>query len=89
MADKPYSIKELKLTAAIYACMPYIVEHVRKTGRLPDKINNSYFWIPMNHIIRERGTDLTLTEKEKLVYDAILKEKRLPGGAARLVDDDP
>jgi hypothetical protein len=32
----------------------------------------------------ERGTDPTLTPDERLVYEAILREGRLPGGAVRL-----
>jgi hypothetical protein len=41
----------------------------------------------MKKIIEWRGTDLELTEKEKLVYDAILASGRLPGGVVNLVED--
>jgi hypothetical protein len=42
---------------------------------------------PMRLIIEERGPDLTLTADEQLVYDALIRERRLPGGVVRLVDD--
>jgi len=41
----------------------------------------------MRVIIERRGTDITLTEKEKLIYDAIIREGRLPGGSVQLVED--
>jgi hypothetical protein len=44
-------------------------------------------YIPMNLVLRERGTDPTLTENEQLVYDAIVREHRLPGGAVRLISE--
>jgi hypothetical protein len=78
--------RELKLTAAVYAAHG-AAEHVRKTGRLPDRIGGPWSVIPMRLIIEERGVDLTLTPDEQLVYDAIVREGRLPGGAVRLVDD--
>ena len=39
----------------------------------------------MRLIIAERGDDPILTEDEQLVLDAILHERRLPGGVVRLV----
>jgi hypothetical protein len=77
--------QELKLTAAVYARMG-AVAHLRKTGRLPDKIGGLWNVIPMRIIIQERGADLTLTADEQLVYEAILREGQLPGGAVRLAD---
>jgi hypothetical protein len=78
--------RELKLTAAVYAAHG-AADHVKKTGRLPDRIGGPWSVIPMRLIIEERGTDLTLTPDEQLVYDAIVREGRLPGGAVRLVDE--
>ena len=43
----------------------------------------------MRLVIEERGTDLELTEDERLVYEAIIREGRLPGGAVRLLDPEP
>lgn len=76
---------ELKLTAAVYTRMG-AATHVKGTGRLPDSIGGLWNVIPMRIIIEERGTDPTLTPDERLVYDAIIRESRLPGGAVRLVD---
>jgi hypothetical protein len=61
-------------------------KHLRETGRLPDRIGGLWNVIPMRLVIEERGTDPTLTSDEMLVYEAILREGRLPGGAVRLVD---
>jgi hypothetical protein len=77
---------ELKLTAALYAKRKGVVELIRSTGKLPEKINTGGFHIGMNILIRKRGTDITLTDDEQLVLDAILREKRLPGGKVVLVD---
>ena len=84
-----YSSRELKLSAAVYATSPELVEYVKANGTLPKKIPLNGFPIAMKKIIEWRGIDLELTEKEKLVYDAILASGRLPGGAVNLVADHP
>jgi hypothetical protein len=38
-------------------------------------------------VIERRGMNIKLTPDEKLVYDAILKERRLDGGGSILVDE--
>jgi hypothetical protein len=43
--------------------------------------------IAMRVVLRECGPDPTLTAEEQLVYEAILREGRLPGGAVRLVGE--
>jgi hypothetical protein len=74
MSDtRKVSERELKLTAAVYTRMG-AAKHLRETGRLPDKIGGPWNVIPMKIIIRERGTDITLTPDEQLVYDAIRLE---------------
>ena len=80
------SEKELKLTAALYTEMKGVLAHVKKTGKLPKTIYNGGAQIGMRLLIEERGRDITLTEDEQLVYDAILREGRLPGGSVRLVE---
>jgi len=82
-ADWP-SERELKVTAVLYVRLG-AVPHLRETGRLADRIGGTWNSIPMNLVLRERGTDPTLTEEEQLVYDAIVREHRLPGGAVRLI----
>jgi hypothetical protein len=89
MHEHEYSEQELKLTAAIYATQDWVVEIIRQTGKLPKEIPNGGFHIAMNVIIRQRGTDITLDEDEELVYQAILRERRLPGGGVRLVSQAP
>jgi len=80
------SERELKVTAVLYARLG-AVAHLRETGRLADRIGGMQNYIPMNLVLRERGTDPTLTEEEQLVYEAIVREHRLPGGAVRLVSE--
>ena len=87
MEDNKYSIREIKVTAMVYASRRSIVEHVRATGKLPDVIPLGGFPTACNVLVRERGTDPILSENEKLVYDAIIRERRLPGGGVLLVDE--
>ena len=75
--------QELKLTAIVYSSLG-VVPHLRKTGKLPDTIGGPWATIPMRLTIKERGTNPTLTPDEQLVYEAILRERRLPGGCVRL-----
>ena len=80
MSDHEYSYKEIKLTAAVYAQINGVLEHLKTTGRLPEEINNGGAHIGSHLIIRKRGTDITLTPDEKMICDAIMLERRLPGG---------
>jgi hypothetical protein len=41
----------------------------------------------MRLFIEKRGTDITLTSDEQLVYDTLIEEKQLPGGSVILVDE--
>lgn len=81
--------KGLKLTAAIYATAADLLEHVKATGRLPEKMTpRPWLVIPMRLIIEKRGTDITLTPNEQLMYDALLRERRLPLGNAVIVNQE-
>lgn len=77
--------RELKLTAALYASRPDIVDHVRRFGRLPKTMRIGGADIGMRLLIRKRGTDIQLTEDEQLVYDALLRSGRTPGGRVVLL----
>ena len=87
MSDHEYSNKELKLTAAIYASRNGVLEHLRTTGRLPEKINTGGACIGMRLLIEKRGTNITLTPDEKMIFDAIVCERRLPGGGVILINE--
>jgi hypothetical protein len=89
MKERKYTSKELKLTAALYIQKPGVLEYVKKHGTLPKKINTGGIYIGMRLLIEHRGTDIELSEDEKLVYDAILVSGRLPGGVVNLVEDHP
>lgn len=78
--------RELKLTAALYASFPGVVEHVRQWGELPSSIQIGGAAIGLKILIRERGTDLKLSDNERCVYEAMLRGGRLPGGRVVLVD---
>ena len=82
------SQREIKLTAALYASMRGVLEHVRTTGKLPDEIPEGGAHIGMRVLIERRGTNITLTHDERLVYDAIIREKRMPGGSVILLDEE-
>lgn len=85
MDTSSISEKELKLTAAIYARSPKTVAYVKEHGKLPKMKPMPWGSIILRVIIEERGADITLTPDEQLVYDAIIRENRFPGGSARLV----
>ncbi len=87
MEKAELSDKEIKLTAAVYANSKKVVDYVRETGHLPETIPNGGFNIGANVIIRQRGEDITLTEDEQLVYEAILRDGRLPGGSVILISE--
>lgn len=92
MSEHEYNIREIKITAMVYATRQGIVDHVRATGHLPEVIPLGGFPTAMNVLIHQRGSDPVLNEKEKLVYDAILRDRNLSGGGAILVppnDQDP
>ena len=88
MTAKEYSNKELKLTAALYASIPWVMEHVREHGTLPEYIGAGGMHIGMRLLIEKRGTDLTLSGREQMMYDAILKCRRLPGGKVLLIEEE-
>ena len=79
------NLQELKLTAALYTQFRGVLDHVRATGRLPETLGNGGACIGLRLLIERRGTDITLTPDEQLVFDAILRERRLPGGRAILI----
>ncbi len=81
------SDRELRLTAVVYARLG-VVPYLRTHGRLPDRIGGPWNLIPMRLVIEERGTDPELTDDERLVYEAILREGRLPGGSVVLLDEE-
>jgi hypothetical protein len=87
MADERKTEQETKITAALYASRPGVLEHIRTTGRLPKDIPMGGAEIGMRLLIQKRGIDITLTPDEQLVYDAMIKENRLPGGSVILVGD--
>lgn len=74
------SDRELRITAAMYAARPGVAQHLKETGKLPARINMGGGHIQSRVLIRNRGLDIELRPDEKLVYEAILRERRLPGG---------
>jgi hypothetical protein len=86
MTSRSCSERELKLTAALYASRPWILEHVRATGSLPEEFTLPGAQIGLRLLIEARGRDITLTPDEELMYQAIVREGRLPGGSVRSFD---
>ncbi|WP_299430000.1 hypothetical protein [uncultured Meiothermus sp.] len=87
MKKREISDPELRLTAIVYAKLG-AVPYLKERGRLPDKIGGPWNLIPMRLAIEERGTNPELTDDEQLVYEAILREGRLPGGSVILLDKE-
>ena len=88
MTSSQHSKRELKLTAALYAQIKGVLEHVKATGELPRKIWQGGADIGMRLLIKRRGTDIKLTAEEQLVYKAIVKSGRLPAGRVLLIDGE-
>jgi hypothetical protein len=86
MKFEKYTNRELKITAMLYATRKNIVETVKQTGRIPDVIPMGGFPTAMRVLLERRGPDPELTEVEKMVYDAIVRCRKLPGGGVLLVD---
>jgi hypothetical protein len=85
MNTHKFTEQELKLTAVIYATRNDVVEHIQTHGKLPAIIPLGGFPTALNFLSRKRGASSILSEVEQLVYDAILREKRLPAGGAILI----
>ena len=93
MSEKNLPVKSLKLTAAVYATGEGVVDYVKKHGVLPKKMKSGGFPHVFGHILHTRGIDLELTEREQLVYDAIVRGSLMAGGMAHVIgefeeDDD-
>ena len=71
---------QLKLTGALYATSLAVMDSVKITGQLPTEISPDVARIGINQPIRERGSAIALTADEQLVFDAIIRSRRLPGG---------
>jgi hypothetical protein len=69
------SDKQLKHTAALLSSRPGVVDHVRRTGRLPAKIPLGGAHIGARLLIERRGWDIELREDEQLVYDALVRDR--------------
>ena len=78
------SDRERRLTAAVYARLPGLVEHVREAGRLPLRIAGTGMEVGLRWIVQRRGVDPELTGPEKIVLDAIGPDA--PGGRAVIID---
>jgi hypothetical protein len=89
MEENSYTLAGLKVTAMVYATVSSVVQHVRETGHLPKKINAGGLHIAMRVLMEERGRDPILNEKEQMVLEAIIRDRRLPGGGVVFVDPQP
>lgn len=80
------SDRERKLTAAIYAQLPGVLEHVRRNGKLPPRMKTAGgAEIGLRVLVQERGIDIELSENERLVFDAITAPGDVPAGCAVLL----
>jgi hypothetical protein len=82
-----YTESELKLTAILYATREDVIAHVASTGKLPAKMPLGGFPTAMNFLLRRRGLASPFSESERLVYEAILRDKLLPGGGVMLIEE--
>ena len=82
----PLSERERKLTAAIYAQLPGVFDHVRQHGRLPANMGPAGgAETGLRVLVQRRGIDIELTESERLVYDVLGLRGEVPAGCAVLL----
>ena len=85
-ASHPMSDRERKLTAAIYAQLSGVVDHVRRHGKLPPRMTPARgAEIGLRVLVQERGVDIDLSETERIVFDAITASGETPAGCAVLL----
>ena len=75
-----YTVRELKLTAILYATRGDVVEHVTSTGKLPAKIPLGGFPTAMNILLRRRGSGFSTLRQRDVVFEAIEQDKLITGG---------
>ena len=86
-AKREMSERERKLTAAIYAQLTGVVEHVRRLGTLPEGMKTARgAEFGLRLLVTRRGLDIELTEDERLVADALAASGTVPAGCAALLD---
>jgi hypothetical protein len=84
-----YTEEELRFTAVLYATRQDVIEHIQNNGKLPKEIALGGFPTAARVLFREGRTGCILTPTQQLVFNAILREKRLPGGGVILVPGAP
>jgi hypothetical protein len=82
---RPMSDRERRLTAAVYARVPGVVEHVRSCGRIPDFVPSSGHELGLRMVIARRGIDIELSDAEHEVLDALDTHGDAPAGRAALI----
>ena len=85
MEKQVYSDQELRFTAVLYATRKEVVCHLQEHGTLPAHFPPMGLPTAARVIERTRGRNPILNDVEQLIYEAILREKRLPGGGVVLV----
>ncbi len=80
------SDRERRLTAAIYAQLPAVLEHVRREGRLPRHVPGGGREIGLRLLVQRRGLDLDLSEPEREVFEAIARDGVAPPERAVILD---
>ena len=85
MEEDVLTDQDIRFTAVVYATVRGLVDHVKETGHLPEKIEAGGLHIAMRVLMERRGPNPDLTENEQLVYEAIKRDRRLPGGSVRFV----
>jgi hypothetical protein len=80
--------RERKLTAAVLARLPGLVEHVRREGRLPDVAPFGGREIGLRVVIEGRGLDPELSEAEREVLWVLRELGEVPGGRAVLIEGE-
>lgn len=87
MKNHSFTEQELRFTAVLYANSPVLLGYLKKNGKLPRVFSAGGMPIGAKFVERNRGRNPELNQDESLVFEAILREKRLPAGGVILFDD--
>jgi hypothetical protein len=85
---RTFSELEIKMTAAPYASTKIVREELHRTGLLPTDFQAGGAMIGLNNLLKQHGRNIPMSANLQMAYEAILRENRMPGGAAIIVNED-
>jgi hypothetical protein len=79
---RPMSEGERRLTAAVLAQLPGVLEHVRRERRIPPQVPGGRRETTLRALIERRGFDIELSAAEREVYAVLGADAEMPAERA-------